>query len=153
MTLRISWREASARRLERQFLANSPAGCPRPPANVVRALVRRYLTAYGPATPTHFAKWLATKEGWAPGLFGELAAQGAVEEVLLEGARAWVAAGDTEFPDAADPEAAGGAGGVPGGRLLPYFNAYVIAAQPREPLFPGCGRAVGRVSRSVCGPL
>ncbi|MFI5793211.1 winged helix DNA-binding domain-containing protein [Streptomyces sp. NPDC051677] len=107
---------------------------PLPQDRALRTLVHRYLTAYGPATPAHFAKWLAAKEDWATGLFGELAAEGAVEEVLFEGARAWVAAGDTGFPDAADPGAAGGVRGV---RLLPYFDAYVIAAQPRELLFPG----------------
>ncbi|MDX2675434.1 DNA glycosylase AlkZ-like family protein [Streptomyces sp. NY05-11A] len=46
MTLRISWREASARRLERQFLANSPAGGPRPPANVVADVVAAMLGAH-----------------------------------------------------------------------------------------------------------
>ncbi|MFH8495453.1 winged helix DNA-binding domain-containing protein [Streptomyces coeruleorubidus] len=89
--------------------------------------VRRYLTAYGPATPQHFAKWLAAPTGWAGTVFRELAAAGGIEEVDFEGTRAWVAAGDTEFPD-----------GPPRGvRLLPYFDAYVIAAQPRERLFPG----------------
>ncbi|GAA2399286.1 winged helix DNA-binding domain-containing protein [Streptomyces coeruleofuscus] len=89
--------------------------------------VRRYLAAYGPATPQHFAKWLAAPTGWAGTVFRELAAAGDIEEVDFEGARAWVAAGDTEFPD--DPPR--------GVRLLPYFDAYVIAAQPRERLFPG----------------
>ncbi|WP_079660027.1 DNA glycosylase AlkZ-like family protein [Streptomyces sp. 3214.6] len=46
MTLRISWREASARRLERQFLANSPAGGPRPPANGVEDVVAAMLGAH-----------------------------------------------------------------------------------------------------------
>ncbi|MFI6851915.1 winged helix DNA-binding domain-containing protein [Streptomyces sp. NPDC050416] len=91
------------------------------------ALVRRYLYAYGPATPQHFAKWLAAAAGWAGTVFRELAAAGDIEEVDFEGTRAWVAAGDTDFPD-----------GPPRGvRLLPYFDAYVIAAQPRERLFPG----------------
>ncbi|MDC0773050.1 winged helix DNA-binding domain-containing protein [Streptomyces sp. HD] len=90
-------------------------------------LVRRYLRAYGPATPQHFAKWLAAPTGWAVGLFGELSEAGEVEEVAFEGAAAWVAAGDTQFPD----------GRVRGVRLLPYFDAYAIAAQPRESLFPG----------------
>ncbi|MFJ4976170.1 winged helix DNA-binding domain-containing protein [Streptomyces coeruleorubidus] len=91
------------------------------------AFVRRYLGAYGPATPQHFAKWLAAPTGWAGTVFRELAVAGAIEEVDFEGTRAWVAAGDTEFPD-----------GPPRGvRLLPYFDAYVIAAQPRERLFPG----------------
>ncbi|MEU3934368.1 winged helix DNA-binding domain-containing protein [Streptomyces sp. NPDC029044] len=99
------------------------------------AFVDRYLRAYGPATPAHFARWLAAPPGWATALFGELAAAGRIEEVRFEGAAAWVAAGDTDFPD-------GPARGV---RLLPYFDAYVVAGQPRERLFPGAAyqRALG----------
>lgn len=93
----------------------------------LRELVRRYLRAYGPATPQHFAKWLAVPAGWAVALFGELVGAGEAEEVSFEGAAAWVAAGDTEFP----------VGKVRGVRLLPYFDAYAIAAQPRQTLFPG----------------
>ncbi|MFJ8592738.1 winged helix DNA-binding domain-containing protein [Streptomyces sp. NPDC093598] len=89
--------------------------------------VQRYLHAYGPATPQHFARWLAAPPGWATALFGELAAGGRIEVVDFEGTPAWVAAGDTDFPD-----------GPPRGvRLLPYFDAYVVAGQPRERLFPG----------------
>ncbi|MGW0500250.1 winged helix DNA-binding domain-containing protein [Streptomyces sp. NPDC003007] len=91
------------------------------------AFVHRYLYAYGPATPQHFARWLAAPPGWATALFGELAAAGHIEEVDFAGTPAWVAAGDTDFPD-----------GPPRGvRLLPYFDAYVVAGQPRERLFPG----------------
>ncbi|WP_326720905.1 winged helix DNA-binding domain-containing protein [Streptomyces sp. NBC_00243] len=90
-------------------------------------LVRRYLRAYGPATAAHFAKWLAAPRGWAGELFASSAAAGEIEEVGFEGGPAWVVAGDTEFP--AEP--------VRGLRLLPYFDAYAIAAQPRETLFPG----------------
>ncbi len=106
-----------------------PAFDPLPPEQAVGMLVRRYLRAYGPATPRHFAKWLAAPGGWAGGLFGTLAEAGEIEEVDFEGVPAWVAAGDTGFPE-------GGrrAGGV---RLLPYFDAYGIAAQPRERLFRG----------------
>jgi len=93
----------------------------------LRALVRRYLHAYGPATPQHFAKWLAAPAGWAVRLYTEMSRAGEIEEVDFEGTPAHVAAGDTVFPD--EP-----ARGV---RLLPYFDAYVIAAQPRELLFPG----------------
>ncbi|MEU0220671.1 winged helix DNA-binding domain-containing protein [Streptomyces sp. NPDC006265] len=93
----------------------------------VHAFVHRYLHAYGPATPQYFARRLAAPPGWATALFGELAAVGRIEEVRFEGTPAWVAAGDTDFPD-----------GPPRGvRLLPYFDAYVIAGQPRERLFPG----------------
>jgi hypothetical protein len=106
-----------------------PAFDPLPAEQAVGMLVRRYLRAYGPATPRHFAKWLAAPGGWASGLFGTLAEAGVIEEVDFEGVPAWVAAGDTDFPE-------GGrrAGGV---RLLPYFDAYGIAAQPRERLFRG----------------
>jgi hypothetical protein len=100
---------------------------PMPGEAALRELVRRYLWAYGPATPQHFAKWLAAPGGWAAGLFRTLAEGGEIEEVDFEGAAAWVAAGDSEFPDAS----------VRGVRLLPYFDAYAIAAQPRELLFPG----------------
>lgn len=50
-----------------------------------------------------------------------------IEEVAFEGAEAWVAAGDTGFPETP----------VRGVRLLPYFNACVIAAQPHELLVDG----------------
>ena len=55
-----------------------------------------------------------------------------IEEVDFEGTRAWVAAGDTGFPGAPERDDL-----VRGVRLLPYFDAYLIAAQPRELLFPG----------------
>ncbi|MEV6944077.1 winged helix DNA-binding domain-containing protein [Streptomyces sp. NPDC051172] len=112
-----------------------PHFAPLPPDEAVRELVRRYLRAYGPATPQNFAKWLAAPGGWAAKLFGALAGAGEIEEVVFEGARGcWVVAGDTEFPK----------GRLPGVRLLPYFDAYGIAAQPRELLFPGAayGRAL-----------
>lgn len=93
-------------------------------------LVGRYLRAYGPATPGRFAKWAAAPRGWATELFASLAGAGVIEEVDFEGP-AWVAAGDTEFPGAP----------VRGVRLLPYFDAYAIAAGPREMLFPGSAYA------------
>lgn len=46
---------------------------------------------------------------------------------MFEGSPAWVASGDTGFPDERPR----------GVRLLPYFDAYTIASQPRELLFPG----------------
>jgi hypothetical protein len=100
---------------------------PLEPDAALRSLVRHYLRAYGPSTPAHFARWLAAPGSWAAELFAGLAAGGEIDEVLFEGVPAWVAADDTAFPD----------GPVRGVRLLPYFDAYVIAAQPRELLFPG----------------
>ncbi|MFD3483462.1 winged helix DNA-binding domain-containing protein [Streptomyces sp. NPDC058665] len=99
-------------------------------------LVERYLYAYGPASPQHFAKWLTTPVKWARELFDTLAAEGRTERVSYEGGPAWVVAGDTDFP--AGPVARGL-------RLLPYFDAFTIASQPRERLFPGTAyeRALG----------
>ncbi|MGK5521478.1 winged helix DNA-binding domain-containing protein [Micromonospora sp. URMC 107] len=86
-------------------------------------LARRYLYAYGPATPAHFAQWLAVPRRWAAELFGSLE----LAQVTVEGVGAWVAAGDTDFP----PD------GPTGVLLLPYFDAYQVGCHPRELLFPG----------------
>lgn len=110
----------------------SPHFTPLPPEEATRLLVRRYLYAYGPATPQHFARWLAAPPGWAKDRYAELAAAGEIEEVRFEGTPAWVVAGDTAFPNAAERDEL-----TRGVRLLPYFDAYVVAAQPRELLFPG----------------
>ncbi|MEV6395178.1 winged helix DNA-binding domain-containing protein [Streptomyces sp. NPDC051907] len=132
------WRQATHRAAHRgvlRFAPNrgrkttytSPAVTPMEAQPALAALVHRYLYAYGPASPQHFAKWLAAPKGWATELFAALAREGRVEEVSFEDAPAWVAAGDLDFPDAP-------ARGV---RLLPYFDAFAIASQPRERLFPG----------------
>jgi hypothetical protein len=91
----------------------------------LRTLVMRYLHAYGPATPQHFARWLGIPPRHAAGLFGRLA--GDLEHVELDGAPGWTVAGDTGAPSRPHH----------GIRLLPYFDAYVVASQPRERLYPG----------------
>ncbi|MDQ0406079.1 winged helix DNA-binding domain-containing protein [Streptomyces sp. NPDC000349] len=109
-----------------------PHFTPLPPEEATRLLALRYLRAYGPATPRHFARWLAAPPAWARDLYEELAGAGEIEEVDFEGTPSWVAAGDTDFPAAPERDDL-----VRGVRLLPYFDAYVVAAQPRELLFPG----------------
>ncbi|HEY3034700.1 MAG TPA: crosslink repair DNA glycosylase YcaQ family protein, partial [Streptosporangiaceae bacterium] len=47
----------------------------------LRTLVTRYLHAYGPATPQHFAKWLGIPPRYAAGLFGKLAGELAYVEL------------------------------------------------------------------------
>jgi hypothetical protein len=98
-------------------------------------VVKSYLHAYGPGTPERFAHWLNASAGWAAGVFDELA--GELCRVEVEGAPAWVAAGDTAVP-AAPPE---------GVRLLPYFDgyAYRVGNQPPGLLYPG--RAAERALR------
>jgi hypothetical protein len=91
----------------------------------LRALLTRYLYAYGPATPANFAQWLAMPVRRATELFGVLGEE--LERVELDGTPAWTLAGDTATP----PEPYRGI------RLLPYFDAYVVAGQPRNQLYPG----------------
>ena len=98
----------------------------------LRTLVLRYLYAYGPATPQHFARWLSIPPRYAAGLFGRLS--GELESVELDGEPGWTAAGDTGTPP----------GPHRGIRLLPYFDAYVVAGQPGN----GCTRARPPPARS-----
>jgi Winged helix DNA-binding domain len=90
-------------------------------------VVKRYLHAFGPATPQQFAHWLAVPPRWAVALFDSLA--GELEPVEVDGTRAWVTAGDTAAPPTRPR----------GVRLLPYFDAYayLVGNQPRELLYPG----------------
>lgn len=112
----------------RKATYTNPGCTPLPGAGALPALIERYLYAYGPATPAHFARWLATPKRWAAEQFAALAEAGAIEEVAFaEEGPAWVVAGDTDFPAAK----------ALGVRLLPYFDAFAIASWPRERLFPG----------------
>ena len=97
----------------------------------LRSLVTRYLYAYGPATPQHFARWLSIPPPRAVGLFAELASD--LEQVELDRTPAWALAGDTSTPS--QPHR--------GIRLLPYFDAFVVAGQPRERLYPDAAAARG----------
>ncbi|MEU5866453.1 winged helix DNA-binding domain-containing protein [Nonomuraea sp. NPDC047529] len=93
------------------------------PADGRAGLVRAYLAAYGPATPAQFAQWAGAPVRWAAEGFASVE----TEQVLFDGRPAQVLAGDTAVPD-----------GPPRGvRLLPYFDAYLVAGRPRELLYPG----------------
>ena len=109
----------------------------------LRTLLRRYLYAYGPATPQHLARWLGLPSQPAVALFAELASE--LESVEVDGALAWVLAGDTATP----PEPHRGV------RLLPYFDAFVVASQPREWLYPGAAatRALSPVGQAGNYPV
>src|SRR5215510_6713535 len=89
------------------------------------SLVTRYLYAYGPATPQQFAKWLGIPPRFAVELFGKLA--GELECVELDGEPGWTVAGDAATPPRPHR----------GIRLLPYFDVYAVAGQPRKRLYPG----------------
>ncbi|MFU8875784.1 winged helix DNA-binding domain-containing protein [Micromonospora sp. SL4-19] len=102
-----------------------PGFQPAPAPDALAGLVRRYLHAYGPATPQQFAQWLSAPRRWATQLFDSLT--GELQQVDIAGTVAWILAGDTA-PAAVPPH---------GVRLLPYFDAYTVGCHPREQLFPG----------------
>jgi hypothetical protein len=105
----------------------------------LRTLVKRYLFAYGPATPQHFARWLGIAPRRAVEVFDGLA--GDLDHVELDGEPGWTMAGDTRMPQ--EPHR--------GIRLLPYFDAYVVASQPRERLYPGAAATRGLTPTGQAG--
>ena len=90
----------------------------------LQKLLNGYLYSYGPAAPGDFARWLNIPQSLAADLFDRFADM--LEPVTVEGTPAWVLAGDTARPS--EPHR--------GVRLLPYFDAFVVASQPREFLYP-----------------
>ncbi|HKS03468.1 MAG TPA: crosslink repair DNA glycosylase YcaQ family protein, partial [Arthrobacter sp.] len=105
-----------------------PGFRPADPSASTAWLLRSYLQAYGPATPASFARWLAAPGEWAARLFEHHSEE--LAKVMVERAPAWVLQSDTP-PITTEPT---------GVRLLPYFDSYVVAGQPRELLFPGVAR-------------
>jgi DNA glycosylase AlkZ-like len=83
--------------------------------DALREVLRRFLWAYGPARPSALRAW-----------FGEVPFDLVdVEEVDVEGGRAFVLAGDTDFPE---PQ--------PSVRLLPEYDVYVMGFRERDELVP-----------------
>ena len=114
------------------------------PMQALAEVVRRYLRAYGPATPADFAHWFLVPDDVAASAFAALA--GELEEVDVEGYRASRLALDAVAP--APPSTARP-------RLLPYYDCYVIGSAPvgtqRERLIPPA--AAGRIFERGAGPL
>jgi hypothetical protein len=93
----------------------------------IGAVMTRYLSGYGPATPQQFAQWIGAPAAWANGQF--VRHHRLLTKINFDGTPAWVASGDTEMPAESDAE-----GSV---LLLPYFDAYAVGSHPRSRLFPG----------------
>jgi Winged helix DNA-binding domain len=84
--------------------------------DAIREVLRRFLWAYGPARPVDFRAWFQAE---VPFDIVD------VEEVDVEGHRAFVLAGDTDFPEAQKDV-----------RLLPEYDVYVMGFREREHLVP-----------------
>jgi hypothetical protein len=102
-------------------------------------LVRRFVHAYGPVTPRHFAAWSGIGATDARLRFVQLDAE--LREVNLDGATAWVLADDLDVLD--DPPTASEA------RLLPPGDPF-LAQRDRSTLLPdkAVQRAVWRPAGS-----
>jgi hypothetical protein len=84
--------------------------------DALREVLRRFLHAYGPSRPKEFREWFGV----------DLAFDAVdVEEVDVEGHRACVLAGDTEFRELERSV-----------RLLPEYDVYVMGFREREQLVP-----------------
>lgn len=98
-------------------------------AEALREAARRFLHAYGPARSTDFLEWFgAGRLNAAHGraLFEALE----LDEVDVEGHRAHVLAGDTDFPESSESV-----------RLLPEYDSYVMGFRERDQLIPSGVRA------------
>jgi hypothetical protein len=86
---------------------------------------RRYLHTYGPARPGDLREWFSRALGAAEAraLFESFGDE--LEEVDIEGHRAYVLAGDTVFPAAR-----------PSLRLLPEYDVYIMGFRERDQLVP-----------------
>jgi hypothetical protein len=93
----------------------------------VGAVITRYLSAYGPATPQQFAQWIGAPAAWAAEQFERHRRK--LTKINFDGLPAWVASSDTEMPGESDAK-----GSV---LLLPYFDAYTVGSHPRSRLFAG----------------
>jgi hypothetical protein len=87
---------------------------------------RRYLRTYGPARPGDFREWFSSpafKPVDARALFDSLTDE--LDEIDVEGRRAYVLAGDTAFPVV-----------QPSLRLLPEYDVYIMGSRERDQLIP-----------------
>jgi uncharacterized protein YcaQ len=117
------------------------------PEDAIAEVVRRYLSAYGPADHNDFGRWFQMRPSIARRWFQSLGDE--LEEVDVEGSRLWVCAVDRQ-PDPGEEESV---------RLLPQYDCYVIGSRQRSRFIPepaqkrisGYGR--GRFEGPVAVPL
>jgi hypothetical protein len=86
-----------------------------------RELVRRFLSAYGPATTDDFGRWLGFRGAERKRMFAALGEE--LVEVDAAGSPAWILAADLGELNAPKPRTV---------RLLPAFDPYVVGFRPRS---------------------
>ena len=103
-----------------------PGFTPAAEEHAIATVIRRYLYAYGPATPQQFGQWIGAPPAWASEQFERHRRK--LTKINFEGEPAWLSYQDTEMPAAEDAKSSV--------LLLPYFDAYAVGSQPRDQLFP-----------------
>ncbi|MGK5683673.1 winged helix DNA-binding domain-containing protein [Actinoplanes sp. URMC 104] len=102
------------------------AGLPEP-GEAAQRVIPAYLGAYGPATPASFDQWLlrgGSKKASLKAWFASLVASGVLTEVSVDGVAAYARTEDVDDLAAAEP--------VPGVRLLPAFDQFVLGPGTRD---------------------
>jgi hypothetical protein len=114
------------------------------PQEALRDVARRFLNAYGPATPEEFARWWGDEPAPAKRLFRELGDE--LAEVEVEGWKGWALGSSAPEIEAAKPENTA--------TLLPAFDPYTIAFCRHPAVLPAehtklVSRAQGWISPAV----
>ena len=107
-------------------------------------LLRRYLTAFGPATLADFARWTGAASGWARPIWAALLPE--LAHVEVEGMAAWALATDIAALE--------GAGESRQLRLLAGFDSWLLGHADRSLIFarehaPRISRTAGWISAVV----
>lgn len=89
-----------------------------------REVLRRYLSAYGPAKLGDFQRWSGFEREGARAVFDDL--EDNVEQVRIGRSTAWLLCGDDRDLDR-DARSV---------HLLPQYDAFIIGFRPRDPLVP-----------------
>ncbi|MGI8587701.1 MAG: winged helix DNA-binding domain-containing protein [Chloroflexia bacterium] len=95
------------------------------PGAALAEILRRYLHAYGPATPRDFAQWFSIPAATARNAAATIADE--LEEVDVEGQKSFLLVADAAAEEPPVSESV---------RLLPHFDCYMIGCHPRAQLVP-----------------
>jgi Winged helix DNA-binding domain len=114
-----------------------PGFRPEDGAPALAELIRRFLSAYGPATPYEFARWFGAPRAWCIEAFAAMGDE-LVPAVIEERRSGGRSPGPGDTPRVLGVDAVGRPEPLaPSLRLLPYFDAYTVGGHPRDLLFPG----------------
>jgi hypothetical protein len=101
------------------------------PVGAIQEVLRKFVHMHGPTRPENFVHWWGRAAAATKRLWRSMEAE--FEEVDVEGDRAWILAADADAIARTKPDR--------GVRLLPNFDAYLMAFHPRSRLVREHARA------------